>query len=147
MGAIGGKATDGIGKSRGGWNTKIHAVVDALGFPIEIKITEGQVHDSIPAVELMKDHTCENVIADKAYDTNSFREAIEASGKHAVIPAGGNRVGIIDYDRHTYKERHLVECFFQKIKKWGRIATRYEKALDMFEGMVHLSCILVWLMF
>ena len=147
MGAIGGKAIHGIGKTRGGWASKIHVAVDALGNPLEILVTEGQVNDNVPAEKLIKNKDSIYVIADKAYDTDAFREAIQRENKEAVIPPGGTRRGGISYDKHLYKERHLIECFFQRLKKWRRIATRYEKALEMYVGMIHIGCVLIWLSF
>jgi len=146
-GGVGGKAINGIGKTRGGWGTKIHAVVDGLGYPIDIKITEGQRNDCTQALELLRDKISENVIADTAYDTDEIRNFLEQTDRNAVIPNSANRSQKHSIDRHTYKERHLVENFFQKIKNLRRIATRYEKTLQMFQGMVLIACALVYLMF
>jgi transposase len=143
MGAVGGKVMHAIGKTRGGWGTKIHVVVDALGYPIDLVMTQGQMHESVVAEELLEGKASENVIADSAYDTNQLRKLITAKGKTAVIPNQGRRIERFEYDKDKYKERHLVECFFQKIKNWRRIATRYEKTVDMFKGMVTIACVLV----
>ena len=83
-------------------------------------------------------------IVDKAYDSDAICEIVKANGAEAVIPSHGRRAQVYDVDWHIYKERHLVECFFQRIKSWRRIAMRYEKMLDLFGGMVHLACILKW---
>jgi transposase len=147
MGAAEGKASHGIGKTRGGWGTKIHTVVDALGFPIDIIVTEGQVNDNIPALDLLKDKESKNVLADAAFDTDAIRALIKKQGKQAVIPNQARRSQKLDYDKHIYKERHLVECFFQRIKNLRRIATRYEKNVTMYRGMVLIACVLIWLMF
>lgn len=147
MGAKGGKEVHAIAKSRGGNGTKIHALVDALGYPIEILLTGANVHDSVPAADFIREKHSKYFIGDKAYDSNAIREVVSQSGAEAVIPSQGRRVHVFDYDKHIYKERHLVECFFQRIKSWRRIATRYEKTIDMFKGMVHIACILMWLLF
>ena len=112
MGGIGGKVVHAIGKTRGGWNTKIHAVVDALGHPIDVLITEGQLHDSVPAKGLIKGKTSENVIADKAYDTNDFRKAIQEELKQAVIPACGTRIERVYYDKHLIQRAASCGVFF-----------------------------------
>jgi len=90
---------------------------------------------------------CENVLADKAYDSNAIRDYIEAMGACAVIPGKKNRVRTITYDKHTYKERHLVENFFQFIKRFRRIGTRYEMHAKNFVGMITIACILQWAIF
>lgn len=145
MGGIGGKDFEGIGKTRGGWGTKIHVVTDSLGNPIKFKMTEGQINDNIPAIEILLGMSSKYFVADKAYDTNDIREFLEKQKIEAVIPNQGRRIDLFDYDTYIYKERHLVECFFQKIKRLRRIAMRFEKNLAMFQGMFLIACILVWL--
>lgn len=147
MGAPGGKEAHAIGKSRGGSGTKIHALVDALGYPIDVLLTGANVHDSVPAAEFIQGKKSQYFIGDRAYDSNAIREAVSLNGAEAIIPSHGRRFHVFQFDKHIYKERHLVECFFQKIKSWRRIATRYEKTITMFQGMVYIACILVWLLF
>jgi transposase len=141
------KAEQGIGKTRGGWGTKIHAVVDGLGYPIEIKLTEGQINDCTQAVEILSRNDSERVIADKGYDTNEIREYLRFAKREAVIPNFERRLVKYEYDTHEYKERHLVENHFRRLKEWRRIATRYEKTLRMFQGMIVIGCVLIWIMF
>ena len=141
------KAEQGIGKTRGGWGTKIHAVVDGMGYPIGLKITEGQISDCTIAIALLSERDSEHVIADKGYDTNKIREYLRVTQRKAVIPNNANRSMKYEYDVHVYRERYLVENHFLRIKEWRRIATRYEKTLRMFQGMVTLGCVLIWLMF
>ena len=136
-----------MGKSRGGITTKIHAVTDGLGRCIDFLLTEGQVHDSTQAEALLKDKKPENVIADKAYDSNAIREQVNMCGASAVIPSNASRKVRIEYDAHTYKERHLVENFFQFIKRYRRVGTRYEMSVQNYAGMVMIACILQWLIF
>ena len=87
---------------------------------------------------------CENVVADKAYDSDFIRKFIEKIGANAVIPGKQNRIKNIEYDKHTYKERHLVENFFQFIKRFRRVGTRYEKHAQNFCAMLTICCILQW---
>jgi len=110
-------------------------------------MTPGQVHDSTQLEALLDGETCENVLADKAYDSDSIRNFIAEMGANAVIPGKKNRIKKIKYDRHTYKERHLVENFFQFIKRFRRVGTRYEKHVQNFSAMVTICCILHWSIF
>ena len=137
----------GLGKSRGGNTSKVHAAVDGLGRCIDFIVTGGHVHDSTQACVLLEGITGDNVIADKAYDSNEIRAFIEERGSTPVIPSRSCRLDPIEYDTHIYKERHLVECFFQFIKRFRRIGTRYEKTKVNFEAMVTLGCILQWIIF
>lgn len=145
--ATGGKksGSERIGHSRGGPSTKIHVVVDALGNPIKVELTEGQVHDVTQAPELLKEATSAFVLGDKGYDSDAVVAQIEAQGSQAVIPPRRGRRVARSYDRHLFRSRFLVEQFFGRIKRCRRVATRYEKLAVTFLGMVLLACILVWL--
>ena len=85
------------------------------------------------------------VIADKGYDADVILSAIESAGSKAVVPSKANRVVQRDYDKAIYKERNRVERFFQKIKNYRRIATRYERLAVTFSAMLHLVACVVWL--
>ena len=85
------------------------------------------------------------ILADKAYGTSDIRKFIESSGGDYCIPPKSNTVNPWDCDWWLYKERHLVECFFQKLKMFRRIATRYEKLAKRFLAIVQLGCIMIWL--
>ena len=85
------------------------------------------------------------LIADTAFDADPFRRALQADGIEPVIPSNPSRAGALPYDRHLYKERHLVECFFNKLKQFRRIATRYEKTATNFLAMITLAATLLWL--
>jgi transposase len=125
--------------------TKLHVAVDALGNPIRIILTPGQDSDIGQADALIHDLPAENVIADKAYDANALRAELETRGIAAVIPSKANRLTPIPHDRDIYKERHVVECFFCKIKDFRRIATRYEKTARNFLAMAHFAASIIWL--
>lgn len=135
-----------IGKSHGGPTTKIHALVDALGNPLKIMLTGGQVHDVTVASSLLVDLKPEIVMADAAYDSGKLRKQIAALGAVTCIKPRRNRKIVIPFDKEQYKERHLVECFFQKLKRYRRIATRYDKLAKRFLAFIHLACILIWLL-
>jgi transposase len=138
------KGSEHIGRSRGGPSTKIHAVVDGLGNPTKIEITEGQVHDVTQAPEMLKDARSTRVLADKAYDSNAVVAQLESQGSQAVIPPRRGRRVERPYDRDLFKSRFLVEQFFARIKRCRRVATRYEKLAVTFLAMVLIACILVW---
>ena len=126
-------------------STKIHAAVDALGNPVRLMITEGQTSDYQKADDLITGFQADYVIADKGYDSDAFVLAINSMGAEAVIPPRCNRKTLRDYDRDLYKERNLVECFFQKIKHYRRIATRYERLGINYSAMLILVSTLIWL--
>ena len=133
--------------SRGGKTTKIHAIVDALGNPIHVHLSAGNLHDSTEAETALAEVPLEGsiILADKAYGTSDIRTFIENSGGDYCIPPKSNTVNPWDCDWWLYKERHLVECFFQKLKRFRRIATRYEKLAKRFLAIVQLGCIMIWL--
>ena len=134
-----------LGRSRGGFSTKIHAVVDALGNPLRFLLTAGQRHEITQAEPLLDDLDFEQVIADMAYDSNDFLDFIAAQGALAVIPSRANRTEPHEYDEHLYKERHLVECFFNKIKWFRRIFTRFDKLARRYLAFLHFAAALIWL--
>jgi transposase len=136
-----------MGRSRGGLTTKIHVVVDGLGLPLEISLTEGQAHDITQSHLALAGEPSEYVICDKGYDSEEFRTNIEKSGRKSVIPPRKCRKSQFDYDKHIYKERHLVENFFCKIKEYRRLATRYDATNYSFRAFVLLASIFIWLRF
>ena len=141
----GGSENEAIGRSRGGLSTKINVAVDALGNPLRIILTEGQVHDIRQAEALIEGFACEKVLADKGYDSDKFREVIASKGAEAVIPPKRSRKELIPYDKDVYQDRNLVERFFNKIKNFRRIATRYDKTALSFAAMLALAAAMIWL--
>ncbi len=168
-GAVKGGADQALGRSRGGFSTKLHFAVDGLGNPVVFLLTGGQVADVTQAEALIDENKVEAapgrdtpgpspgaealidenklkaVIADKAYDSDPFGAAIEARGAAAVIPPKKNRTVKRDYDKHLYKERNLAERFINKIKQYRRVATRYEKTARNFLAFIHVASIMVLL--
>lgn len=135
-----------MGRSRGGLTTKIHALVDAWGLPIRLVLTPGQAHDRHGADLLLNDlDEAAVVLGDRAYDADWIRERIEAQGAAPNIPDRCNRRERHCFSRALYKERNRVERFFNKIKQFRRVATRYEKLGDNFLAMVKLAAIRIWL--
>ena len=134
-----------MGRSRGGFTTKIHIVVDALGNPLKYILTGGQRHDVTQAQALLIPFDFERAIADKAYDADELLAFIAEKEAEAVIPPTAKRNEQRDYDKHAYKERHLVECFINKIKWYRRIFTRYDKLARRYMAFLHLAGAFIWL--
>ena len=134
-----------MGKSRGGLSTKIHAAVDALGNPIRLLLTPGQASEYGQAQALLDGFSPGAVLADKGYDSDAFIEVIRRQGAEAVIPSRRNRLAPRQLDRHLYKARNLVERFFQKLKQFRRIATRYERLARNYQSMLSLVSVVIWL--
>ena len=135
-----------MGRSRGGLTTKINAVVDAHGRPIRFALTPGQTHDSQAAGGLLRAlaEGCV-VLGDKAYDTDHIRAQIEDRGAIANIPPRANRRQQPPFDAELYKQRNLIERFFNKLKHFRRIATRYEKRASNYLAMIKLAAIRILL--
>lgn len=123
----------------------MHVAVDSLGNPVKLTLTAGQVHDSQEASGLLGGLQPDGLIGDKGYDVNALLELLAQRGIGAVIPPKKNRKDQREYDTHTYKERNLVERFFNLIKQYRRVATRYDKLDRNYLGFVHLSAIMVLL--
>ena len=95
---------------------------------------------------LISELTAPVVLADKAYDADArMIEPLEAARRKAVIPPKKNRKQAREYDKHLYKERHLVEHFFCKLKQFRAIATRYDKTARNFLAAIHLAAAVIWL--
>jgi putative transposase len=141
----GGLAAEGIGRSRGGLSTKVHLVVDALGLPLTFEITEGQRHDIRPAKELVARVMSQCLLADKAYDSDDFRNELRERNCVPVIPSNGSRAEKLPYAKELYKARSEVECTFSLLKQARRFATRYEKTLRNYAAVVAIGCALLWL--
>ncbi|VVC46398.1 Ribonuclease H-like domain,Transposase, IS4-like,Transposase, Tn5-like, core,CAAX amino terminal [Cinara cedri] len=126
-------AQEALGRSKGGFTTKIHALVDALGNPLKFTLTAGQRNDITQAEALTENVSNSVVVADKGYDSNAFIVGLENKGCEVVIPPKRNRKVQRYYDEHIYKERHLIECFFGKIKHFRRIFSRFDKTATVTE--------------
>ena len=123
----------------------MHIAVDALGNPLRLRVTAGHHHDITQAEALLADFTCDYVIADRGYAAQSFLDAIVAAGAIAVIPPHQRRKQPWNYEAWLYRERHLVECFINKIKHYRRIFTRFDKLASRYLGFVQLVSTLICL--
>lgn len=126
-------------------STKIHILVDALGNVLRLLYTAGQMHESTQAEALIAGLSSENLIGDKAFDSDRFRAHLAARNMIAVIPSNASRARALPYDCHLYKERHLVELFINKIKHFRRIATRYDKTIASYASFVAVAACMLWM--
>lgn len=125
--------------------TKIHAIVDALGNPVVFSLTPGQASDLGQAEPLLENIAPKAVLADKAYDADALIEALDDRDIVPVIPPRKNRIDPRTTDFALYRERNLVERFFNKIKHYRAIATRYDKLASSFLAAVQFVAIAILL--
>ena len=134
-----------IGRSRGGRNTKIHAVADAKGRLLSFLLTGGQAHDCPPAKRLIRrTKPAQQLIGDKAYDSAELRQWLEDRGTEPVIPNTATRKLPFDFDKKAYRQRHWVENAFCRLKDFRRVATRYDKLARNYLASVCLVAAIVW---
>jgi transposase len=134
-----------LGRSKGGFTSKLHLSVDALGLGVRFRLTAGQASDIGQGPALIQDFSCDFVIADKGYDSDAFVAQIQAQGATAVIPPRSNRKEQRQYDKHLYRERHLVECFINKLKHFRRVFSRFDKFAKNYLSFVYFASALIWL--
>jgi transposase len=133
-----GDSNQAIGRSRGGLTTKIVALVDALGNLARFVLLPGQRHDSTGVEPLITGVDFDALIADKAFVNDALRATLNERGAIAVIPAKADRKTPIPHDVEMHQWRHLVENFFQRLKEFRRIATRYDKTDASFAAAIYL---------
>ena len=121
-------------------STKLHLAVGAAGNALRLIVMEGQVADISCAKELIDGLPAQAVIADKAYDADALVQSIRAAGAKAVIPPRSNRVSKRRYSRALYRTRNLIERFFNRIKHFRRVSTRYDKLADSYLVFASLAC-------
>jgi transposase len=137
-----------MGRSRGGLTTKIHAVVDANGNPIALKLSQGQAHDGRSAADLLDSVGAGQILlADRAYDSDALRAAMAARGAWANIKPMPHRVNIPPFSAWLYRCRNLVERFFNKLKHSRAVATRFEKHDANYLALVKLAAARIWMRF
>ena len=134
-----------LGRSKGGFSTKIHVMVDALGNPLDFVLTEGQAADVTQAYMLIDGVKATYALMDKAYDADQLLDQLKRQGIIPVIPPKANRKQPRDYDKHIYKERCLIECLIGKLKQFRRVFSRFEKWAKNYMYFVRFAATLVWL--
>lgn len=157
----------GLGRSRGGLSSKVHAAVDARGLPLAFILTPGQAADTRhfqPVLDKIRIRRPVGrpatrpraVAADRAHSSHANRAYLRRRHITAVIPdkkdqqanrkSRGSKGGRpISYDTGRYKQRNVVERCFQKIKTWRGLATRYDKSPESYEAGLHLRGSIMWL--
>jgi transposase len=137
-----------MGRSKGGLTTKIHALVDANGLPILLKLTPGQAHDGRSAADMFASlREGDVLLADRAYDSDALRSEMAARGIRANIRAMPQRRQKPVFSHCLYKLRNAVERFFSKIKHFRAVATRYEKHPENYLALVKLAAARLWMRF
>jgi transposase len=140
-----GEQKQAIGRSRGGRNTKIHAIADAKGRLLSILLTGGEAHDCTVAERLIRrSKVAEELLGDKAYDSAELREWLGDRGTKAVIPNRSNRKQPFSFNKKSYKRRHRIENAICRLKDFRRIATRYDKLARNFLAAVCLVAAIAW---
>lgn len=134
-----------LGRSRGGFSTKVHGLCDALGRPLDFLVSAGQAADCTYAIPLVQHHTYGALLADKGYDTDAIITHVKTQGSVCVIPPKKNRVTQRLYDTELYKERHKIECLFGFLKHYRRVFSRFEKIAARFQAFLHFAAALQWL--
>jgi len=138
-----GQGGEALGRSRGGFTTKLHAAVSDNFLPLRFILTSGARHDVTQAPALIAGYTCDTVIADAAYDSDAFRAEIVDQGGVPVIRPRKNRLEYRPYDEDLYKLRNVIERFFHRLKQYRRVATRYDKYACRYLGFVYFAAIII----
>jgi transposase len=137
-----------MGRSRGGLTTKIHALVDANGLPIALKLTEGQAHDGRSAADMLGNiGEGQILLADRAYDSDALRQDLANRGAWANVKPMPRRVNIPAFGSFLYRFRNLVERFFNRLKHFRAVATRFEKHDANYLALVKLAAARIWMRF
>jgi transposase len=137
-----------MGRSRGGLTTKIHALVDANGNPILLKLTAGQAHDGRSARDMLGGLRSDQILlADRAYDSDALRASLAEQGAWANVKPMPRRVNIPAFSAFLYRYRNLVERFFNKLKHFRAVATRFEKHDANYLAIVKLAAARIWMRF
>jgi len=134
-----------IGRTKGGLNSKLHAVVNQDGKPLVMALTAGQVSDHLGAKIMYPNLPSARIlIGDKGYDSDEYRAALQAKGIKTCIPPRSGRNNPAAYCKTLYKQRHKVENAFNRLKDWRRIATRYDRCPDLFFAAITIAAIVIW---
>jgi transposase len=140
-----GEQKQAVGRSRGGRNTKIHALADAKGRLLSLLLSGGQAHDCPPAQRLIgRTKAAKKLLGDAAYDSAELRQWLAGRGTKPVVPNRSNRLQPFSFDKKSYKQRHRIENAFCRLKDFRRIFTRYDRLARNFLASVCLAAALVW---
>ena len=146
-----------LGRSQGGFSTKIHLRCDGNGLPITFLVTVGERHETVVFEQLMAQGAVkragagrprlrpQRVSGDKGYSSGKIRRYLRRRGIRITIPRKDNERHRGKFDKSLYRERNRVERCFNRLKQYRRIATRYEKKAENYLAMLTLASIMMWL--
>jgi transposase len=141
----GGPEAQAIGRTKGGLNSKVTAIVDSYGRAVALSLHPGPRND----VRTMDEHVCllrgRTLVADKGFDADGLRASIRHVGGATCIPRRRKCGGTRPFSRRLYRRRHRVENFWCRVKRHRRLCTRYDKLAATFFGFVQLAAVLDWL--
>ncbi len=133
------------GRTKGGMNTKLHAICDSQGRPLNLFVTAGQVTDYIGARALLSSlPDVDWLLGDRGYDADWFREALKDKGIRPCIPGRKQRKTTAKYDKRRYKRRNRIEIMFGRLKDWRRVATRYDRCPKVFLSAIALAALVIY---
>jgi transposase len=133
------------GRTKGGLNSKLHAVCDGEGRPVRLLLTEGQQSDHKGAATLLADlPSATEMLGDKGYDSDAYRAALVKRGITPCIPPRAKRKNPATYCKALYKQRHKVENMFAKLKDWRRIAMRYDRCANVFLSAIQIAAVVIF---
>ena len=141
----GGQAAQAVGRTKGGLNTKICALVEGRGRLLAAVIAPGQTYEAEAAAPLLKNLRCILLVGDKGFDSDSLRRQMLDQGCWACVPPRSNRQHPAWWSRELYRQRHKIENCFQRIKVYKRVSTRYDKLALTFLNFVLLAAVFDWL--
>jgi len=157
-GAKGSQAeTEALGRSQGGFSTKVHVRADGTGKPLTFVLTAGQRHETVAFERLMRQTVIHRpgrgrpqqrphrLVADKGYSSRKIRAYLRRRGIRQTIPHKVNEYRTGPFDRAMYRSRNLVERLINRLKQFRRVATRYEKRADNYLAMLLLATLTLWL--
>ncbi|PIL19577.1 transposase IS4 [Puniceibacterium antarcticum] len=128
-----------------GMNTKLYAICDSQGRPLDLFVTSGQVSEHIGARALLSSlHKVDWLLGDRGYDADWFREALKDKGIKACIPGRKQRKTPVKYDKRRYKRRYRIEITFGRLKDWRRLATRYDRCPKVFLSAIALADLVIY---
>ena len=151
------QAREALGRSQGGFSTKIHLRCDGNGLPITFVLTAGERHETVVFEQLMEQGAVKRsgvgrprlrpirVSGDKGYSSGKIRRYLRRRGIRITIPRKDNERRRGKFDKTLYRERNRVERCFNRLKQFRRIATRYEKKAENYLAMLTLASIMLWL--
>ncbi|MBA3904315.1 MAG: IS5/IS1182 family transposase [Rhodocyclaceae bacterium] len=141
----GGQLAQAMGRTKGGLNTKLAAIVDRHGRALAVALAPGPRHDLLAVEPVLARARRGLVVADKGFDADNFRRRLRAQRTRCCIPPKRARRQPARFHRGHYRHRHHVENFFGRIKAMRRISTRYEKLATTFLAFVQLAAVIDWL--